>query len=149
MSIFVDVLVESDDNTYLYGGRYFKALSVDSVICEPFFLKDNNEIVAFYPSKDMFVVYVDGNISSVIYTMTCCSDDFAKFSFVDGILTEIFETCRGIDDVTVSFVDGLASSVVYGGRKFGSFAVGREAPDFNDFFVEYAISRDIVEALGA
>lgn len=148
MSIFVDVLVESDDNTYLYGDRYFKALSVDGVICEPFFLKDNNEIVAFYSSKDLFVVYVDGNIVSVIYTMTCWSDDFARYSFVNGVLTELFETCHGVRTVTVSFVDGVASSVVFGGRKFRSFAVGRKAPNFDDFFVKYAISEDIVEALG-
>jgi prepilin-type processing-associated H-X9-DG protein len=148
MSIFTDVFVESDDNTYLYGDRYFKALSVDGVLREPYYLKDNDEIIAFYPSQDLFVVYVNSNIVNVIYTMTCWSDDYAKYSFVDGVLTELFETSHGGRSVTVSFVDGVASSVVFGWRKFGSFAVGRKAPNFDDFFVEYAISKDIVEALG-
>ena len=147
MSIFTDVFVESDDNTYLYGDRYFKALSVDGKLCEPYYLKDNDEIIAFYPSQDLFVVYVDGNIVNVIYTMTCWSDDFAKYSFVNGVLTELFETCHGSRSVTVSFVDGVASGVVFGWRKFGSFAVGRKAPSFDDFFVEYAISKDIIEKL--
>ena len=72
--------------------------------------------------------------------MTCWSDDFAKYSFVDGVLTELFETCHGVRSVKVSFVDGVASSVVFGGRKFGSFAVGMKVPDFDNFLVDYSIS---------
>lgn len=145
--MFIDVFVETDDNTYIYGDRYFKALANDGVASEPFFLKDNDEIIAFYPSQNLFIVYIDSNIVNVIYTMTCWSDDYAKYTFNNGVLSELYETSHGVRNVTVSYLNNAVSNVVYDGRKFGRFTIGSPAPDFSDFFDKYLISVDIIDKL--
>lgn len=145
--MFVDIFVESDDDTYVYGDRYFKALAIDGVECEPYYLKNDDKIIAFYPSKHLFIEYIDAKIVSIIYTMTCSSDDFAKYSFNDGVLVELYETCHGVRNVTVSYCNGVISDVVFGGRKFGRFAVGKSAPDFTDMFDVYAISNNAIDEL--
>lgn len=145
--MFVDIFVESDDDTYVYGDRYFKALTVDGVECEPYYLKNDDKIIAFYPSKHLFIEYIDAKIVSIIYTMTCSSDDFAKYSFNDGVLVELYETCHGVRNVTVSYCNGVISDVVFGGKKFGRFAVGKSAPDFTDMFDVYAISNNAIDEL--
>ncbi len=147
--MFVNIFVESNDDTYIYGDRYFKALTVDGVECEPYYLKNDDKIIAFYPSEHLFIEYIDANIVSVIYTMTCWSDDFAKYSFNDGVLFELYETCHGFRNVTVSYCDGVISDVVFGGKKFGKFAIGRSAPDFSDLFARCAISNNVIDALMA
>lgn len=147
MSMFVDIFIESDDDTYIYGDRNFKAIVNDGVVCEPYYLKDDDKIISFYRSQGFFIVYVNDKIVNVIYTMTCWSDDFAKYTFNNGILLELFETSHGFRNVTVSYENGMTSSVTYRGRKFGRFAIGRPAPDFSDFFDKYKLPQSIIDEL--
>ena len=147
MSMFVDIFIDSDDNTYIYGDRNYKAIVNDGVVCEPYYLKDDDKIISFYPSQNLFIVYVNGNIVNIIYTMTCWSDDFAMYTFNDGILLELHETSHGFRNVIVSYENGLASSVTYHGRKFGKFAIGRPAPDFSDFFDKFQLPQSIIDGL--
>lgn len=145
--MFINIFIENDDDTYIYGGRYFKALSNNGVKCEPFFLKDDNKIIAYYPSQKLFIEYINSNIVNIIYTMTCWSDDIAKYTFDNGVLLELYETYHGINNVRVSYLNGAVSKVVFGGKMFRKIIIGDTAPDFSDFFTKFSIPQNIIDEL--
>lgn len=90
--------LEPDDNTYHYGGELFEAEynPETNKFSEPYVRKASQiKTVKFYPSKNLFVVYVNNIIKELIFVMTCWSDDYKAFKLVNNISTSYRECYHG------------------------------------------------------
>lgn len=96
--MIVQFYLENDDYTYIYGGRLFKA-EVDATTgekLEPYIRKaSSTKTIRFYPSKRLFVVYMNNIISELIFVMTCWSDDYKAYVVNDNIATSFKECYHG------------------------------------------------------
>lgn len=90
--------LEEDDNTYIYGGDLFEAEynpETDELL-EPYIRRaSKSKTIKYFPSKNLFVVYVNQNIREIIFVMTCWSDDFRAYKVVDNISTSYRECYHG------------------------------------------------------
>jgi hypothetical protein len=89
--------LENDDYTYIYGGKMFSAMFDEkNTPIEPYIRKlSPKKIVKFYPSKNLFVVYVDTIITELIFVMTCWSDDYRQYNIIDNNATTYTECYHG------------------------------------------------------
>jgi hypothetical protein len=88
--------LEPDDNTYYYGGELFEAEYNPETdeLYEPYVRKaSKSKTVKFYPSKNLFVVYVNNIIKEIICLMTCWSDDFRAYKLDDKKIASSYREC--------------------------------------------------------
>jgi hypothetical protein len=88
--------LEPDDHTYYYGGELFEAEynSETDTYAEPYIRRaSKTKTIKFYPSKDLFVVYVNNIIKELIFVMTCWSDDFRAYKLDDKKLASSYREC--------------------------------------------------------
>ena len=75
-----DFILETNDDTYIYGGLKFSAIYNEGKFMEPFIhIDENSRTVKFYRDKGFFIIYNEGRIEEIIFTMTCWSDDFRAY----------------------------------------------------------------------
>ena len=80
MSEFVEVFIEMDDNTYIYGGNTYKIEKIDGVCIEPYILVEDNITVKYYRTDKYFAVYnMKNKLVEIIFVETCWSDDFIAY----------------------------------------------------------------------
>jgi hypothetical protein len=90
--------LEPDDHTYIYGGDLFEAEYNPETkeLLEPYTRKGSSyKTIRFYPSKNLFVVYVNKVIKELIFVMTCWSDDFKAYKLHNNIATSYRECYHG------------------------------------------------------
>jgi hypothetical protein len=88
--------LEPDDNTYYYGGELFEAEYNPETdeLYEPYVRRaSKSKTVKFYPSKNLFVVYVNNIIKEIICLMTCWSDDFKAYKLDDKKIASSYREC--------------------------------------------------------
>lgn len=116
MSAIEEFNLETDDDTYIYGGLKFTAESIDGELIEPYtHIESDTRIVEFYRSKNLFVVYDNNRISELIFTMTCWSDDYKAYKLRDNIAysyTECYHgrRCNTPKDCNIDFTEFIAES---------------------------------------
>jgi hypothetical protein len=77
--------LDTDDNTYIYGGKMFSANYENDKFVEPYIRKlSPKKNVKFFPSKNIFVVYIDNIITELIFVMTCWSDDYRAYNIINN-----------------------------------------------------------------
>lgn len=94
----VNYYIEADDDTYIYGDNMFQC-EYDENTCEykePYIYKEtDSKIVKYYRSKNFFVIYENNEISEIIKTMTCWSDDYQIYKIKNKIAYEYNEIYHG------------------------------------------------------
>jgi hypothetical protein len=99
----VQFYLENDDHTYIYGGRLFTAEVDDSTgeMLEPYIRKASPvKTIRYYPSKRLFVVYINNIITELIFVMTCWSDDYKAYVIFNNIATSLKECYHGRPNIT-------------------------------------------------
>lgn len=146
-----NIFIDSDDSTYSYGDfTYTARLDSQGDPIEPYILdfsvdsndfspeekerrehQDELEKVWYYPSKRMFVVFYDNQVTEVVHTMTAWSDDYYVYYVEDDKVTHFEESYHGGNRrLTIDYEDGKVSHFSFmGGREFGiSPEIGEPAP---------------------
>ena len=89
-------ILDSDDDTYIYGDLEFSAEFKDGILIEPYVrIENESRYVKYYKSKNMFIVYENECISEIIFTMTCWSDDYKAYKIKDNIAYSYTEVYHG------------------------------------------------------
>lgn len=87
--------LEPDDHTYHYGGDLFEAEynPATKKYIEPYVRRaTRTKTVKFYPSKNLFVVYVNNIIKELIFVMTCWSDDYHAYK-IENNISSSYQSC--------------------------------------------------------
>ena len=90
--------LEPDDHTYHYGGELFEAEynAETKEFYEPYIRRaSKTKTIKFYPSKNLFVVYVASIIKELIFVMTCWSDDYKAYKLNKNIAFSYKECYHG------------------------------------------------------
>jgi len=97
MCEFVEIFIESDDNTYIYGDNMYMIKKVDNVLIEPYILITDNIIVKYFKSEQFFAIYnSDSLLIELVFVSTCWSDDFNAYKINEiGIAYEITKVYHG------------------------------------------------------
>lgn len=85
--MIVKFYLEEDDHTYIYGGRLFEAEFDPETkqMFEPYVRRASPiKTIKFYPSKNVFIVYMNKKITELIFVMTCWSDDYKAYMIQDN-----------------------------------------------------------------
>ena len=93
----VKYYLEIDDDTYIYGNKYFKCkyCKETETYIQPYIRKENGKTIKFFRDKRFFVVYENGLLIEIIATMTCWSDDYIAYKIRDNIAYELDENYHG------------------------------------------------------
>ena len=136
--IKTQIFIEADDDTYIYGNRFYDAYidgNKDNI--EPYYTTDNDKIIKYFPSRHLFVVYENNSIIEIIFTSTCWSDDYEKYDIKDNKPISLYESYHsGCRILKIKYENNISSEVIFEGRNFGSYSVGDEAPNFDDLIKE-------------
>ena len=97
MCEFVEVFIEIDDDTYIYGDNIYTIKKIDNVLIEPYILVKDDKIIKLFKSKQYFAVYnSNGLLVELIFVSTCWSDDFNAYKINEnGIAYEITKVYHG------------------------------------------------------
>ena len=98
MSELVEVFIEMDDNTYIYGDNTYQIKKVDGVLVEPYLLVQDDKLIKYFKSNHTFAVYdiKSETLIELIFTMTCWSDDFTAYKVNEsGIGYEVTKVYHG------------------------------------------------------
>jgi len=97
MPEFVEVFIEMDDNTYIYGDNTFEIEVVNGEMVEPYLLVHDNKLVKFYKSQNYFAIYnMDLILIELIFVSTCWADDFTAYKVNEiGIGYEVTKVYHG------------------------------------------------------
>ncbi len=90
MSEFVEVFIESDDDTYIYGDYTYKVKIVDGVYIEPYMLELDNNFIKFYRNEGFFAVYTDNILTDIIFIETCWSGDVIGYKINENMIGHEF-----------------------------------------------------------
>lgn len=132
-----NIYIEEDDNTYIYGNNEFKGLKKDEKYIEPFYYENNNKIVKYYPSKNLFIEYKNNKIIEIIYTETCWSDDYSRYIFNDDILLNSEISYHGFNKIYITYKNNKIIDFRYNYNKFGNYSIGDDAGNFTKILKEY------------
>lgn len=97
MSEFVEVFIEMDDDTYIYGDNTYTIKKVDGILIEPYILVKDNKIIKYFKSENYFAIYnSDSLLIELVFVSTCWSDDFNAYKINEvGIAYEMTKVYHG------------------------------------------------------
>lgn len=101
--MIVEFYLEEDDHTYIYGGRLFKAEFDPETkqMLEPYVRRASpTKTIKFYPSKKVFIVYMNNKITELIFVMTCWSDEYTAYMIHDNKAISYTECYHGFPKIT-------------------------------------------------
>ena len=119
--------VPMDDDTYVYGDMECD-VDEDGNGIEPFIYKDNARTVECYVSKSLYIEKKKNEITKVVHTGTCWSDDYDKYDIVNGEVVYLETTEHGMNRGYITYEEGVISKITFARREFGMYAVGDKAP---------------------
>jgi hypothetical protein len=93
--MIVKYFLEADDDTYLYGDKMFECEFDGTSYIQPFVRREGKKLIKFYQDKHFFVVYEDGEITEIIRTMTCWSDDVIAYKIKNQVAYKFDEVYHG------------------------------------------------------
>jgi len=123
----VVVHIHADDDTYVDGDMECE-VDGDGNGIEPFIYKDDERTVECYVSTHLYIEKVENEITKVVHTCTCWSDDRDTYDIVNGEVVHLETTEHGMNRAYITYKDGAVSKITYSRREFGMDAVGDRAP---------------------
>jgi len=93
--MMLNYFLEADDDTYIYGDKWYECEFKNDKPIQPFIRKEGNKVIKFYRDKKYFIIYENEKVIEVIATMTCWSDDVKIFKIKDNIAYEFDENYHG------------------------------------------------------
>jgi hypothetical protein len=119
--------VHSDDHTYVYGDMECEVDENGKGI-EPYIYKQEDRTVECYVSEHLYIEKKNNEITKVVHTATCWSDDRDKYDIDNGEVVYLETTEHGMNRAYITYEDGVISDIEYSRREFGCYAVGDKAP---------------------
>jgi hypothetical protein len=119
--------VHSDDHTYVYGDMECEVDKNGKAI-EPYIYKEEERTAECYVSEHLYIEKKNNEITRVVHTCTCLSDDYDKYDIEHGEVVYLETTEHGMNRAYITYEDGVISDIKYARRKFGCYVVGDKAP---------------------
>ena len=119
--------VPMDDHTYVYGDMECE-VDEDGNGIEPFIYKEGARTVECYVSKNLYIEKEKNEITKVVHTCTCYSDDCDIYDIENDEVVYLETTENGMNRGYITYKNGAISDIKYSRRKFGCYAVGDKAP---------------------
>jgi uncharacterized protein YuzB (UPF0349 family) len=116
--------IDSDDDTYVYGDMECEVDENGKPI-EPYIYKEDERTVECYMSENLYIEKENNEITKVVHTGTCSSDDY---DIEDGEVVYLETTEHGMNRAYITYEDGVIFEIQYSRRVFGRYAVGDFAP---------------------
>jgi hypothetical protein len=114
----------SDD----YDIDYDEVFDENGKPIEPYIYKEEERTVECYVSEHLYIEKKNNEITRVVHTSTCWSDDYDKYDIEDGEVVYLETTEHGMNRAYITYENGVISDIKYAHRVFGCYAVGDLAP---------------------
>ena len=119
--------VPMDDNTYVFGDMECEVDENGKEI-EPYIYKDDERTVECYVSLNLYIEKVENEITKVVHTSTCWSDDMDTYHIVNDEVVYLVTTEHGMNRAYITYENGSISKITYSRKEFGMYAVGDLTP---------------------
>jgi hypothetical protein len=119
--------IDSDDHTYVDGDMECE-VDKDGEPIEPYIYKEEGRTVECYVSEHLYIEKKNNEITKVVHTATCWSDDYDKYDIENGEVVYLETTEHGMNRAYITYEDGVISEIKYARLEFGCYAVGDKAP---------------------
>tara|TARA_B110000503_G_scaffold123770_1_gene189657 strand:+ start:708 stop:1100 length:393 start_codon:yes stop_codon:yes gene_type:complete len=119
--------VPMDDHTYVYGDMECE-VGEDGKAIEPFIYKDGDRTVECYVSKRLYIEKENDEITKVVHTATCYSDDRDIYDIENDEVVYLETTEHGMNRGYITYENGIISEIAYSHGVFGMYAIGDLTP---------------------
>jgi hypothetical protein len=127
----VIIRVGDDDGSYVSGDMECE-VDKDGEHIEPYIFKEDNRIVECYVSGGLYIEKENNEITKVVHTGTCWSDDYDIYEIEDGVVVHLETTEHGMNRGYMTYGNGVISNITFARREFGDFAIGDLAPQLEE-----------------
>jgi hypothetical protein len=119
--------VDSDDHTYVYGDMECEVDENGKPI-EPYVYKEDERTVECYVSKHLYIEKEKNEITKVVHTATCYSEDRDIYEIVNDEVVYLETTEHGMSRAYITYENGAIVDITYSRDEFGLYCIGDFAP---------------------